>query len=354
MKLCFLAPGNSIHTHRWVEYMADRGHQIHLITFHGGDKIPNVEVHYLSSPGKLIYPFFLPKIRFLIKIINPDMLHAHYASSYGLLGACSGFHPLVLSVWGWDVINFPETSFLHKLLVKYALRKADHITATSYFLKSTVMNLISMSERTSVIPFGTDLTLFHPEAKPSKNKTTTIGIVKTLRTKYGIEYLIRAFALVEKKLKNVNLRIAGEGPLKESLHKLSKELGCAEKIHFVGVIPHSKVSEFLQKIDIFVVPSIDKSESFGVAAIEASGCELPVIASNIGGLPEVVLNRKTGLLVPPKDPSAIADAIIHLIENPELRWEYGRRGREFVMKNYNWQENALRMEKLYRKILNHC
>ncbi len=351
MRLCFLAPANSIHTRRWVEYMADRGHRVNLITFHKGDKIPKVKVHYLPCPAKLIYPFFLSKIRFLVRTVDPDILHAHYASSYGLLGACSGFHPFIVSVWGWDVINFPRASLFHKFLIKFTLRKADQITATSVFLKSTIMKLGSGSEEISVIPFGTELSLFHPEAKPAKNQTIKIGIVKSLRTKYGIEYLIRAFALVEKKFRNISLIIAGEGPLKESLKKLPQELGCAEKIHFSGAIPHSEVPQFLQKIDIFVVPSIDESESFGVAAIEASACELPVIASNIGGLPEVVLDGKTGLLITPKDPAALAEAIISLIENPDLKRQYAKAGRELVMKKYNWQENAWSMEKLYEKVL---
>lgn len=350
MKLCFLAPGNSIHTKRWVEYMIDRGHDIHLITLHEGD-IPGAKIYYLPAQGKWVYPFFLPKIRFLIKTISPDILHAHYASSYGLLGACCGFNPLVVSVWGRDVMNFPQNSFLHKLLVKYTLEKADRITATSHILESTAISLAPVEGKITIIPFGADLASFRSQVKPKENKTVTIGIVKALRTKYGIEYLIRAFALVKKKFKNVNLIIVGKGPLRESLERLSTELGCAEKTHFVGEISYSQVPEYLGRMHIFVVPSIDESESFGVAAVEASACELPVIASNIGGLPEVIIDKKTGLLVNPKDPSAIAEAIIRLIENPGLRREYGRRGREFVMKHYDWQENAKRMENLYEEIL---
>lgn len=353
MRLCFLAPANSIHTRRWVEYMANRGHRVDIITFHRGDKIPKVKVHYLPSPAKLIYPFFLSKIRFLIKIINPDILHAHYASSYGLLGACSGFHPFVLSVWGWDVMNFPENSFLHKLLVKYTLKKADRITATSHILKSTVVSLAPMQGKISIIPFGADLVSFRPQGKRKENKTVTIGTVKALRNKYGIEFLIQAFALVKKKFKNVDLIIVGKGPLRESLEQLSIKLGCAEKTHFIGEISYSQVPEYLGKMHVFVVPSIDESESFGVAAVEASACELPVIASNVGGLPEVVIDKKTGLLVDPRNPQALAEAIIRLIENPGLRREYGRRGREFVMENYDWQENAKRMENLYEEVLSH-
>lgn len=350
MRICFLAPGNSVHTQRWVEYMMDKGHDVHLITLHKGD-IPGAKIYYLPSRGKWTYLFFLSKIRFLIRTICPDVLHAHYASSYGFLGACSGFHPFVVSVWGWDVVNFPENSFLHKLLIKYTLQKADKITATSRMLTSTTINLASVAEKISVIPFGVDIVLFHPRTKPLEEKTVNIGVVKTLHAKYGIEYLIRAFALVEKKFKDVNLMIVGGGPLRKNLQRLANKLGCAKKIDFIGEISHSQVPEYLKKTDIFVVPSIDKSESFGVAAVEASACGIPVIASNIGGLPEVVLHKKTGFLTPPKDHYLLAEAIVKLIENPDLRKKFGEEGRKFVSEHYDWRENCQRMHNLYQTLL---
>jgi glycosyltransferase involved in cell wall biosynthesis len=248
------------------------------------------------------------------------------------------------------VINFPRTSFLHRLLVKYALGKADHITATSKMLASTTAELTGVPDKVTVIPFGVDLLSFRERTASSQKMEITIGIVKTLLPKYGVEYLIRAFSLVEKQFRNLNLMIVGGGPLRDNLQRLAQELGCVEKVYFVGQVPYSRVPEYLSKMDIFVVPSVDESESFGVAAVEASACGLPVVASNVGGLPEVVLDNKTGLLVPPRDPFAIAEAIIYLIENPGMRERFGKCGRELVMKNYSWQENAQRMENLYKEI----
>ncbi|MGB2697682.1 MAG: glycosyltransferase [Candidatus Zixiibacteriota bacterium] len=348
MRLCLLAPANSPHTHKWIKYFRDKGHQIHILSFQFED-IPGVHLHYLPAPLKVFYLYHIPKIRSLLKKIGPDILHAHYASSYGFVGATVGFHPLVISVWGSDVVEFPKRSPIHREVFKYNLDQADRITVTSKMLMDLTKEFVSPLKRVIRIPFGVDVDNFKPRLTSDKKSEITVGVVKRLDYKYGIEYLVKGFALVEKKFKNVRLLIAGDGPLRNKLKKLSFQLGCEKKIKFLGNIHHAQVPNLLKEMDIFVMPSV--RESFGVAALEASASQLPVIASNVGGIPEIIINGKTGLLVPPRNPSAIAESIIHLIENPDLSLELGKSGREFVMKNYDWKENAKRMENLYEDLL---
>lgn len=135
----------------------------------------------------------------VITEFKPDILHAHYASSYGLLGALSGFHPYIISVCGSDVFDFPNTSFLHKIVLKYNLSVADKILSTSNVMA------IETSKYTNkeiiVTPFGIDLDKFKPlSVKTIFNKENiVIGTITILEEKYGIEYLIRAFAIVKNK-----------------------------------------------------------------------------------------------------------------------------------------------------------
>jgi len=346
MRICYLAPANSVHTQKWVDYLNHSGHEMHLISFHPG-KIKGAEVYHLKSFAKFCYLLYLPVVKMLVKKIRPEIVHAHFVSSYGLVGACLGFHPLLISVWGTDIIDFPRRSRIHRWLVRYSLNKADVITATSQMLSEAVAGFVRGNDKTFVVPFGVDLDRFYPRIESVDREIITIGTVKTLAPKYGIEYLIRAFAIVGKKYENVKLVIVGDGSLRGKLENLATELNCSEKIDFVGKVPNERVRKYLSAMDIFVTPSV--SESFGVAVVEASACGLPVIVSDIGGLSEVVLNKKTGLRVPPKDPDAIAKAIIFLIENPQLREKWGNEGRRFVSEHYNWIENAAQMEKLYKK-----
>lgn len=348
MRLCLLAPATSTHTQRWIGHFKEKGYEIHLFSFQFTE-IEGVHIHYFAAPLKTFYFLHIPKIKLLVEKIKPDLLHAHYASSYGFVGAASGFHPFVISVWGSDIVGFPERSLFHRKIIKYSLGQADIITVTSKMLEKLTGEFASPKKRLIRIPFGVDLNKFRPESRENKKTGITLGVIKRLDRKYGIEYLIKAFALVEKRYSDTRLLIVGDGSLRSKLKKLAFQLGCDKKIKFLGNVPHFQIPKILNEMDIFVMPSLQ--ESFGVAALEASACQLPVIASNVGGVPEVILDKKTGLLIPPQDPSAIAEAVIYLIENPDLRQKLGEFGRNFVMKNYDWHENAKRMENLYQKVL---
>src|SRR5262249_2670387 len=118
------------------------------------------------------------------------------------------------------------------------------------------------------------------------------------------------------------------------IERMVRRSGLDSRVELLPAVPHSQVPEVLSRIDIFVVPSL--SESFGVAAVEASACGLPVVASRVGGLPEVVVDGETGLLVPPSDSPALANALDRLIGSEELRVRFGRNGRAFVEQLYSW------------------
>ena len=355
MKLCYLADAQSSHTKKWVTFFANKGYEVHLISFREAE-ISNIIFHSIdkffatrirsegSSFSKIGYFFYLNTFKNLIQDIAPDILHAHWATSYGLMGAYSGYHPYVLSAWGSDIFDFPHRSLLHKKVLEYVINKADFLTATSKALSRETQLYLKKDTPIYEIPFGVDLTHFKPKNRRGDERIT-IGIVKSLEEKYGLEYLIRAFAKLLEANPQLHLMIAGGGSEESSLKQLCRVLHIESRVRFLGFVEHENVPDILNVIDIFVVPSI--SESFGVAAVEAAACQLPVIASEIGGLPEVVIDSKTGFLVPPKNPDAIAEKIALLIENIELRKSMGEAARKFVEEHYNWEENAREMERLY-------
>ena len=362
MKICFLADAGSIHTQKWAKHFASRGNEVHVISFRDGD-IDGVKVQFIESPiaintgptasifSKFGYVLWSKHINKLINRINPDILHAHWATSYGFLAALSGFHPFILSTWGSDIITLPKQYWVLNKIVEYNLKKADVITATSKMLTEATIEMIYDGTPVTTIPFGVDIELFSPSVNKSVEGNICIGIVKALEDKYGIEYLIRAFKIVVEREYEATLLIVGEGSLRKKLEELTESLNLSNSVKFIGRIDNNEVVDYLRMIDIFVVPSISSSESFGVAAVEASSCSIPVIASNIGGLPEVVVDGETGYLVPPRNEEAISEKIIKLIEDPELRKKLGTNGRKFILDNYEWNLCALKMEKIYDSIL---
>mgnify|MGYP000092389742 FL=1 len=211
------------------------------------------------------------------------------------------------------------------------------------------------SKGIKVTPFGVDINEFKPLNVDSifKPNEIVIGTIKTLEEKYGIEYLIRAFSIVKKRNNQLPLKllIVGEGSQKTYLKKLAEDLGIAEDSVFTGKIVHSLVPVYDNMLSISVSVSVSNSESFGVAVIEASACEKPVVVSNVGGLPEVVEDGVTGLIVPPRNPEKTALAIEKLILDSSLRAEMGKAGRKRVFQLYNWHNNVQQMISIYKGAL---
>ncbi len=204
-----------------------------------------------------------------------------------------------------------------------------------------------------VTPFGIDSSAFLPKKalNLANNELKTIGIVKRMDDKYGIDYLIRGFAMVLERYKTAPLRLllVGGGIKEESYKKLATHLGIAQHVVFQGLVPFATVPDWHNELDIYVSPSVLDSESFGVSAVEAMACERPVIVANVGGLPEVVVKNQTGIIIPPRNAEAIADAILQILENPEQGISMGKQGRIHVQKNYEWRENVKTMLDIYKE-----
>ncbi len=364
MKLLLLSDPNSVHTIKWAKSLAQNGIDIIIFglgdfTVNDYDGISNIQVKTLDGTvtrdegafAKLKYLKALPVVKQIIKEFKPDIVHAHYATSYALVGALSGFNPFIVSVWGSDVFSFPLKSPIHKMMLKYNLKKADKVLSTSHVMAKETK--LYTNKDIEVTPFGIDMQQFRPMVVESlfDKDDIVIGTVKTLEEKYGIEYLIKAFKIVSDKYQEVPLKllIVGGGSLEVSLKSLVKELDIENKTVFTGKVPFSDVPKYHNMLSVSV--SVSNSESFGVAIIEASSCSKPVVVSNVGGLPEVVEDGVSGFVVPPRDPQKTAEAIEKLVLDESLRKQIGQNGRERVKRLYNWDDNVKQMIKVYKELI---
>jgi L-malate glycosyltransferase len=305
---------------------------------------------FTGSAGYFLNVAFARKV---VTGLNPDFVHAHYVSGYGTLAVLTHFRPLIISVWGADIFEFPQKSRIHAWRIRRNLEAADVVLSTSEVMARETARYTAKSIR--VTPFGVDIDVFSPGAVQSIFASTdiVIGTVKTLAPKYGIDVLIRAFKIVKEKHPSLPLKllIVGGGPLRESLQALTRHLDIEPDTVFAGEVAHSEVPRYQNMLSISVSVSVQHSESFGVAVIEASACGKPVIVSNVGGLPEVVEAGHTGLIVPVRDVPATATAIESLILDPELRVQMGRAGRELVLQRYAWPKNVQTMLGIYSELL---
>ncbi len=349
MKICLLAPANNPHTKKIAHSLCNKGYEIYIYTFHPAS-LHGVQTVYfppLVKPlGKINYILQSQKIKRYLDRLKPDILHAHYVSSYGVVGYLTRYRPLVISVWGKDIYDAPENPVLG-YLIKRSLAKADYVLSTSKTMAKRTREFVK--KEIAITPFGIDLTKFYPQER-SLRKVFVIGTARGLAPKYGIDYLVKAFAIVVREIPCAQLYIAGTGPQRSKLTNMASELGVAANVKFFGFINPDRMPEFISGLDVFVMPSISESESFGVAALEAQACGIPVIASEIGGLRETVVDSSTGYLVPPKDINAIAEKILIFFKKRDLLVNMGQAGVRFVKENYDWQENIKIIEKVYENI----
>jgi L-malate glycosyltransferase len=368
MKIVILSDGASIHTIKWVNALLDKGHEIavfslkeipkenyhksHLLHLHSLALDSSIFKSGEGAIGKLTYLKALPTIQKLINTFQPDILHAHYASSYGLLGALSKFHPFVLSVWGSDVFEFPKRNFIFNKILRFNFSKADAILSTSIMMAKEAE--LYTNKHVKVTPFGVDVNVFKKNEEDTLiEKEFIIGTIKTLEHKYGIDILLKAFELFLTKNPTISAKliIAGGGSESDYYIQMAKSMSIKDKVLFLGKISHQEVPKYLNKFDVFVALSRKESESFGVAIVEAMACEVPVIVSNIGGLPEVVDHEKTGLVVAPENEHEAALAIEKIILNEALAKSFGENGRQKVMKLYDWSKNVDLMCEIYQEVL---
>lgn len=352
-RICFLANLAALHAVRWANHFHRKGYEVHIISLGEGQGLEEgIHVHQLREelPFKLEYFRKVRRARELVASIQPSIVHAHYASGYGTLGRLIGFHPYIVSVWGSDVYEFPHRSPLHKWLLQRNLAAADYLCSTSRDMARETQKYTS--KPILITPFGVDCEDFSIPAR-SRERTDefVIGTVRSMEKSYGIDCLLKAFRLLTDRHPDwpCKLVIVGGGNLERQYRELASTLNLEARVCFVGKVPHNRVIDHLRSFSVFA--ALSDTESFGVAILEASACGIPVVVSNVGGLPEVVVDGTTGLMVSPNDEVAAAECFEKLFLSPNLRDGLGRAGRQRVRERYDWNQTAKIMENLYEEVI---
>jgi glycosyltransferase involved in cell wall biosynthesis len=248
-------------------------------------------------------------------------------------------------------------------LEKVILERVDYVLCNSRFTLANVLKS-SKPKKTKVIPPGVDVHKFQPYSEEivdehlvSKIPTDypiifTVGRLIELK---GHKYLIEAFrSLTEDPLPR--LVIGGDGPLRNELELCVKEYNLSDRVTFLGHVPTHLTPFYYSMADIYVQPSIidndGNTEGLGVTLVEAMACETPCIGSDVGGIPDIIVDGQNGLLVTPADPVQLANKISILLKNNDLRLQMGKQARDFVKENYSWQAKAEELAEIYSCLIN--
>jgi glycosyltransferase involved in cell wall biosynthesis len=423
MRLLFISDVGSVHARRWASEMIRRGHEVVFLSVRPGE-LEGATVIY-RDPGDLPAPKWLKLLRHLRFIIREcwyfwfggfDVIHVHYLRADAIAWAASWHPRSVISVWGSDVRLVEEGGDPRHLgLRRRALEKAALVTATNQFLADRVRKLAPDAKRIEIIPFGVDLSCFDrsrwvpprrgvqmnaPDVIASKAKQSPrahaqlnaleevrfLSIKPRLLPTYGPDLAIRALAIVIRDFPSAKLTLVGSGDpaYKKELMDLAEELGISRRMVFLESVAHAEVPSLFAHTDVLVQSS--RWESFGVVILEAAAMGVPAIATNVGGVSDIVVTGRrdvqfirlgglnapdviaseakqspfipvqpnapdTGVIVPAENVDALAEAMLILARDTEFRLRLGQNAYQMVISRYDFQKNADRMETLYREMV---
>ncbi len=293
-----------------------------------------------------------------------DILHCNFPNPYfaavsAAVAKTKGL-PAVLT-WHNDLPRVTSGASvlvaLNDLISDSYLEIYSRIIATTVAYARASETLRRHARKVIVIPNGVDSTKFNPRVDPEKVKQRYrldgfktlifVGALTTWHVYKGLEELLTAFALVEKKCAQLKLLIVGGGNLLPYYRQLAGETNAGDRIVFAGQVDDDDLPSYYAAADFAVLPSRNSSEGFGLVLLEAMACGKAVIGSRVGGIPEVVDNLRNGILAEPMNPRSLADAIEILYADDELRERMGNLGREFAQ-THDWKVIAERTEVLYR------
>lgn len=346
--------GTEIASYNIAKTLAKKGHEIHVITYlDAGFQKKEIRDNFC------IHRIYLKKIRFIgtisfwyntfleIKKINPDLIHVQAISAAipGLFTKIVLKKPYV--VWGQGSDVYLPSRFT-KLTSKIVLQNASTIIALSEDMR-TKMCKICKRKDIVILPNGIEIENFKNirSQKQQKKIEKSILFVGTLRPVKGVKYLIQAMRFINEKSPNTNLIIIGDGPDRNELEALVHEFNLEACTHFIGKVSNQEIPEYMAQADVFALPSL--SEGFPLVIAEAMASGLPIVTTNVGGLPELIKNGENGFVVDSRSPRALAEKILLLLDDINLYKKISNTNKENA-KNYSWDGIVKKLENIYRKI----
>ncbi|MFX1479120.1 MAG: glycosyltransferase family 4 protein, partial [Promethearchaeota archaeon] len=256
--------------------------------------------------------------------------------------------PFVLHYQGGFLANWQL-----RIIKKYGI---DCIITCSNFSANKIKHLLTKT-KINVVHNGVNLKMFKPMNGIKNNLKEKLNLIDKTVLLYvgrivpekGLNHLIKALSLVKERFSDFVCICVGSGDDIMIYKELARSFGVLDNLYFWGSLPYQFLPKVYNLADIFVLPSLE--EPFGIVLAEAQACGIPIVASNTGGISEVVEHEKSGILVPSKSPSELAAALIELLDDPSLRIEMGKAGRNRVIKNFSWEITAIKTEQIYQRVL---
>lgn len=350
MRIAFLGDGSLGHVRRLAGYFHDKGNDVLLISFEDvtGCPFPARRIRKLLPTKLAGYAAALGAVKKELGSFGPDIVNAIYAGGYGFIGAQSGFRPLVVSAIGSDMLVDYPSSFVHRLQIEYALRRAALVTTDAESLSCAVVRAGVEPSRIVEIYFGIDPSVFNREGRTERGDgPLRIVSTRNLHPVYRLETLIAAFAGLSGKT-DARLVICGDGPERGALESKAREAGVSDTITFAGRLDPDGIADELKKADIYV--STSRSDSTSVSLLEAMACGSVPVVTDLDANREWIRNGVSGLLFRTGDETGLAAAMLTIHEDPVMAASMREEAAVAVEKRGLWLSNMERAEIEFRRL----
>ena len=373
LKLLFIGDPVAIHVQRWLRYFVQAGHEVHLVAYPDSfaavpqGTFAGVHIHschesklrrrmksWQSFYSKYLIGENIVRTRNLLRQNRFDILHAHYISACGWIGALTGFHPFVLTAWGSDVNVDPDRSLFYRSLTHRAIHLADVITANSDDLKRKIVNKGGDQNKIHVIQGGLDLERFSFKRgndllrrQLGLKKEKVVLSTRMLGKVYNLDIIVKSIPLVKKEVPDVKFVFLYRGTpqQEEELKRLAQELGVTDAALLIGAVENNRIADYYHLADIFV--SVTSSEGMPGSLTEAMACGAAPVVSDLPVFRDWITPEQNGLIVPVRDEVATAQAIIRLLQAPDQCAAIAERNRKLVVDRVDHRLWMRQVENLY-------
>ena len=346
MRLALLSNAEVIHTRRWGDYFHARGHEVLLISLEPGTGYAyRTEILRSRIPCRFLrYPLAAGRVRRLLVEFRPDVVNAHFVPNYGLIGAMAGVRPLVVSVWGSDVLVSGMASPLHRARVRYVLERADLVTTDAEMLTRAACALGALPERVLTVPMGVDPEPYrvarraaaeHPDAPPIVIST------RKLEPVYNLDQLVEALPAIGAGAPRAEVVIVGDGPERGRLEARAGAL-LGGRVRFTGMIPHPEMAARLGGATVYV--STSRSDSTSVSLLEAMAAGALPVVTDIEANREWIDDGVNGFLVPVGAADVLAARVLQALADPALLARAAAENKRRIDTRAIWEQNMALIE----------
>ncbi|HEX8248693.1 MAG TPA: glycosyltransferase family 4 protein [Pyrinomonadaceae bacterium] len=376
MRICYFADGRSVHTKRWISFFAERGYEMHLISFKPMDERQTLEMEEIGvrchgDVGDFhLKKFWLTlkdwqKVRRILKKEKIDILHSHFLGTNTWFAAASMFRPHIISVMGGDVKGEswqPNSNIQERILTPWALEKADAVTVWSNNIGKIVSRYRKKTPVFEWVHGGIDLQKFNPAPKPEyllerleiPAGSRVVFSPRLVRRLYNIDQIARAAGIVCDKLPDTYFIIALpqiilDAEYTEEIKKIFAENAAKDRVRFVSTIPHHEIADYFRLADVTV--SIPSTDGTPMSVLESMACATPAVIGDLSDYDaDYFENEKTVLTVDVNNPQSIAEAVSRFLNEPDFAAKVSKEAYRRVQESGSYEFQMSKMEHIYHRL----